>query len=297
LILQPAFRHVIAESIDDSESVPPSLTVLCGVVNPHTAISENPAVSAGLIFFDGPVRVAWDRSSDGVSAYDRSGRIGIWTFPSIESVPVWELASPMRRVFHWWSADEGMLLMHGAAVGFSDFGILLAGKGGAGKSTTALASIGLGWQYAGDDYCLIAPESTPQIHSLYCSGKVSAASIDRLPRIRNLFDESTLKIEQKTIAFLYPEWGNEFIRSLPLTAIVTPQIAHRSEPIIQPVSAAKAMLSLAPSTMMQMPGERPYSLTTLAEIARSTPCFELMLSDDPDAAYACLADLRPRLSR
>jgi hypothetical protein len=291
-VLQPAFQHLIDQSAEGQQTAPASLTVFCGIAGLCSEFSEASETSAAVLFWDAPVRVAWDRSSGGISAYDRTAKIGIWAFPSIEAVPVWELASPMRRIFHWWAANEQMLLMHGAAVGFEDFGVLLVGKGGSGKSTTALASIGLGWKYGGDDYCLIEPGGAPKIHSLYCSGKVSAASVDRLPRIRRLFDASTLKIEQKTIAFLYPEREAEFITSLPLNVIVTPYVSDRESPIIKNVSAAKAILSLAPSTIMQMPGEGRYSLQTLAEIARITPCYDLMLSGNPDAAYSCMEHLK-----
>ena len=50
----------------------------------------------------------------------------------------------MRALFHWIMEDRGRALVHAAAVGRSDGGLLIVGRGGSGKSTTALVVRGPG---------------------------------------------------------------------------------------------------------------------------------------------------------
>jgi hypothetical protein len=181
-ILWSAFAHLACEQVaspdlaiafwDDSST---------GIVTPEPPGSPG---RVGLDFVDGPVRLAWEPSRRALSGYDPARRLGLVRFPDASNVEAWERSAPARRVLHWWAADHGCQLVHASAVGTPDGGVLLAGRGGSGKSTTALACIGSGLGYAADDYCLVSPGGERRVHSLYGTGKADAGSIERLPRIR-----------------------------------------------------------------------------------------------------------------
>ena len=88
-------------------------------------------------------------------------------------------------------------MVHAAAVGDESGGVLLVGRGGSGKSTTALSCLGTQVGYLADDYCLVEMVEGPRVHSLYTSGKANRGSIARLPRLRAAFAASTLWEESK----------------------------------------------------------------------------------------------------
>jgi hypothetical protein len=48
---------------------------------------------------------------------------------------------PLLTILDWWLAERALHCIHAAAVGLDSGGVLLAGRGGSGKSTTALACL------------------------------------------------------------------------------------------------------------------------------------------------------------
>ena len=98
-------------------------------------------------------------------------------------MPAWEPSAPFRNLFHWALGDSGLAFAHAAAVGTAAGGILLAGRGGAGKSTTAMACVHAGWRYVADDYCVLDVSGHPSTHTLYGSAKISPWALARLPEL------------------------------------------------------------------------------------------------------------------
>ncbi len=285
-ILWSAFAHLACEQVaspdlaiafwDDSST---------GIVTPEPPGSPG---RVGLDFVDGPVRLAWEPSRRALSGYDPARRLGLVRFPDASNVEAWERSAPARRVLHWWAADHGCQLVHASAVGTPDGGVLLAGRGGSGKSTTALACIGSGLGYAADDYCLVSPGGERRVHSLYGTGKADAGSIERLPGIRSAFERSTLRVAGKTVIGVAQEFPAAMIASMPLRAVVVPRLGA-STPRLSPIAPVAALRALAPSTMMQLPGDRAGTLDRLARLVRGLPCFELELGADPADAVLLLA--------
>lgn len=287
--LLPAFAHLACEPAPT-----PDLAVACwdeissGDSGPEPSAA---AAHAGIDFVDGPTRIAWEPSRRTLSALDPSGRLGLLRFPSPDAIAGWERSAPARRVLHWWASDQGLQLVHAAAVGTSSGGVLLAGRGGSGKSTTALACVGTELGYAADDYCLVspggAPDGTPVVHALYGTGKADAASIARLPRLRDSFARSAMRIAGKTVIDVARDFPSSMVASFPLRAIVVPRLGTGAASLT-PIAPAAALRALAPSTMMQLPGDRAGTLQRLAALVRTTPCFELALGTDPAAAVPLL---------
>ena len=113
-------------------------------------------------FSDKLIRVAFNWDSKLLNLWHTERRIGLyWTLDS-DTLPTYEWAAPLRTQLHWLGSHHGLQLTHAAAVGLNGRGLLLAGKGGAGKSTTSLACWNAGWQFVSDDYCWgTSPEPGP----------------------------------------------------------------------------------------------------------------------------------------
>lgn len=285
-LLTQAFTHLAP-----AQDLPADLTVCCwddascgeAMVEP-----DRSARHGGIDFIDGPVRIAWEPEQRGFSAFSIARGLALMRVPDAKTLPSWEQAAPLRRILHWWAATRGLQLVHAAALGDREGGVLLVGRGGSGKSTTALACIGSPIGYAGDDYCLISTEGKPRVHALYRSGKADHASVARLPRLAAAFAASTLEGEGKSVIFVDAE---AMIGSFPLRAIVVPRIEQFGGCRLDPLSRAETLRALAPSTLFQMPGDRRDSLARLANLIRHLPCWQLTVGPEIEDVQDLLKDL------
>ena len=291
-----ALRHLAVEApVEGAGSPqPPDLTVCCwddlaagGPPPPLPFLTGE----AGLFHFEGPPRIAWEPALGSLAAFDPATQVALWRTPDLARIPAWEQAGPLRRILHWWASAWGGQLVHVAAVGDETGGVLLVGRGGSGKSTTALSCLGTQVGYLADDYCLVDPSAGPRVYSLYASGKANRGSIARLKRLQAAFAQSSLWEETKQILFLGPGTGWEVVSSAPLRAIVLPQIVPTGPASLAPASKGETLRALAPSTLFQMPGERGPALQRLTTLVQQLPCWSLRLGPDPDEAVPLLQQL------
>lgn len=212
-------------------------------------------------------------------------------FGSVAAVPPWERATPFRRILGWWAAEQGLQLVHAAAVGYPTGGVLLVGPSGSGKSTTALACLEAGLGFAGDDYCLLDPGDQTWVNGIYLSGKGDAHTAVLLPRLRTTFARSPLITDSKSILFADDVRPDGVCPRFPLRGIVVPRLSAELTSRLAPLSRAAALRALAPSTVMELPGDRAGALSRLATIVRDLPAWELTLGPAPAAAAGLIKDL------
>ena len=132
-------------------------------------------------YCDARYRTGYQVDAGLLSLLDVRRGLGLLWTANAARLPRYELTFPARSILYWWAHVRGLQMTHAAAVGDAAGGVLLVGKGGSGKSTTALACLEAGLSYAGDDYVLISEQPAPRAHSVYCSGKLHADHIGRLP--------------------------------------------------------------------------------------------------------------------
>ncbi|MFN9372660.1 MAG: hypothetical protein ACK6D3_12320 [Planctomycetaceae bacterium] len=250
-----------------------------------------PTGDTGLFHWEGPPRIAWEPAAGSLAACDPVGQVALWRTPDLTHIPAWEQAGPLRRILHWWSSAWGGQLVHAAAVGDESGAVLLVGRGGSGKSTTALSCLGTQVGYLADDYCLVDRANGPRVHSLYASGKANRGSIARLPRLQAPFAASTLWEESKQILFLGPGTVWEVVPSAPLRAIVLPRIVPSGPATLVPASQGETLRALAPSTLFQMPGDRGPAVRRLTTLVQQLPCWSLRVGPDPDETLPLLQHL------
>ena len=114
----------------------------------------------------------------------------------------WDWAAPLRAILHWWLGSHGVLQVHGGAVGTAEGGALVVGRGGSGKSTTALSSLAAGLRYAGDDFVAITTRPEPWVHSLYCSGKLDPGHLERFARLPGEVANPVRGEDEKAIVYV-----------------------------------------------------------------------------------------------
>ena len=211
-----------------------------------------------------------------------------------DTFPYWEVGSPFRFLLHEWFAARGLQYVHGAAVGTEKGGVLLVGKGGSGKSTTALLCASAGMQYAGDDYCLIDP-ARAWAHSLYNTGKLKGSEdYARLPELKGLStnpDSFERGGDGKGVYFLDEIWPDRVVAGMPLRAIVVPRITGQTATRIEPCSAFDALVAMLPSTVAQLPAATNEDCDRMVALAEKLPAYLLHLGTDTRGIPAALTTL------
>jgi hypothetical protein len=237
-------------------------------------------------------RAVFQIDSGVLSLYDADRQIGLWWTQDYTRLPLYQRAAPFLLLFHWWHAlgRDGSLLLHAAAVGTKDErGLLLSGRGGSGKSTTAVACLLDGeWRYLADDYCVVrAGTETPTVHSLYCSAKIDAKTLAGFPGLTRSVSspDGWRDPQEKIILNLHRSFSKRLRRELPLRAILLPSVPkenNRARPNrFTPVGSGAAVRALAPSTLFQLPGAAANNFRMIAALTNGLPCFELELGSEP----------------
>jgi hypothetical protein len=211
-----------------------------------------------------------------------------------DAFPYWEVGSPFRFLLHEWFAARGLQYVHAAAVGTEKGGVLLVGKGGSGKSTTALLCAAAGMQYAGDDYCLIDP-ARAWAHSLYNTGKLKGSEdYARLPGLKGLStnpDSFERGGADKAVYFLDEIWPDRIVAGMPLRAIVVPQITGQAATRLEPCSAFDALVAMLPSTVGQLPAATNEDCDRMVALAEKLPAYLLHLGTDTRGIPSALTTL------
>jgi len=226
--------------------------------------------------------------------YPKTGEAFFWV-PDANEIPYWVTGAPLYILFHWFLGDRGMKLIHGGAISGEKGAVLLVGKGGSGKSTSVLSCLGSDLRYLSDDYCLLSSEEPPTVFSLYNSAKVTTKDIDKFPELIPGFRRRPDIISpDKTLFLLHRHAPSVLQKEAPLRAIFLPKITGSEKTTLVPLSPAKALLGLAPSTLFQLPGSEGEAFQLMASLVKKIPTFELRvgtnLQDIPKVISAFLKE-------
>jgi hypothetical protein len=298
MCIMPAFAHLrigpglapeLLVDIWDSAS-----TGAC----PPPIVDVDPDAPAGAFYFfeDEPMRGVFQPGLRALSAVDFATNHAWYFVEDPAALPYWERAAPIRQILHWWMGSRGHQQVHSGAVGTPDGGVLLVGKGGSGKSTSALVSLNSELRYAGDDYTMVSLGSQPTVHSIYSSGKVHAENLTRLPHLMPALSNAAELATEKGVIFVDQHFQDRMIEGFPLLAIVMPTITGRSHTRVRPASRAAALAALAPSTVFQLHTAGAEALGYMARLVRDVPAYVLELganvSDIPPVLLELLDNLR-----
>lgn len=241
---------------------------------------------------DGHIYAAYHLGPNILSMLNTENALALYWVHDARALPYYEVGSPLRTILHWW-ADTGMSqLVHAGAVGNADGGVLLAGKGGSGKSTTALACVDAGMLYASDDYCMIRIGAEPRVYSLYNTAKLRAdEDVRRFPRLAPLVHNQSRLETDKALLFLQAHFPGQVSAGFPLKAIVLPRVAQGRKSRLLPARRPEILAALAPSTIFQLPGAGPYAMRTLCALSKQVPGYHLDLGTDLHAIPAVISKL------
>lgn len=294
--ITPALKHLATKPFST-----PSLTVCLwdsastGTTMPPPPWSTDDYIIRGEVrgYNDGRILAALNIDAGVLSILDTRLDLAVLWTRDARQIPYYETAAPLRAILHWWMRKYGCQLVHGGAVGTSEGCALVAGKGGCGKSTTALACLGSGLFYLGDDYVLLSEEPAPFVYSLYNSAKVAARDVGRFPYLLSAVSNSDKLETEKAVIFLHSHYPEKLATGLPLRAILLPRVTGLPETRLKKASPGASLRALAPSTIFQLPGASKKDFQSITALVRQVPSYILELGCDicriPDAIIGLLS--------
>lgn len=215
-----------------------------------------------------------------LNTLDTAENLGVFWIREAAHVPMYERGAPLRVLLHWWMRERGLGLIHTGAVGLGGNGALLIGKSGSGKTSTTLLCLLNGWSYVGDDYCLLANNGTPYIHSVYNSAKVNAPYLQNFPTLLHAVSNPQELGFEKALLYLYRDHPTGLSAALPIKLIFLPRVTGHSETTVRPISRTAALRALVPSSLFQLPGTGQSEFFRMAELVEQVPCYSLELGTD-----------------
>lgn len=216
-----------------------------------------------------------------LSVLDQQRHLACYWIEDAENIPYWEKGSPLQTILNWWTTNHQRQYVHAGAVGTPAGGVLLAGKGGSGKSSTALACIDSSLVYASDDYCLLSTDPKPYVYSLYNTAKLKGqADLERFPRLAPLVHNRDRIGEEKAMLFLNQHYPEKVVSGFPIKAVLIPQVTGKPDTHLRPTTSGMALRALAPSTIFQLAGSGQSAFQMMSSLVKQVPCYALELGTE-----------------
>ena len=225
-------------------------------------------------------KAAFHWVEDSVNLMDLETGMGIFWVQKAGKLPFWVHASPLRTLFHWWMEKNGCQLLHAAAVGTEKGAVLVTGKGGVGKSTTALSCLQSGLFYLADDYLIARIDPEPVIYSLYSTAKLNADHVENFPDLAVHVSNIEKMDQEKAVMFLNTPMRELIAVQMPLRAILTPSIVKRPDSAIGPVSKREIQGAMSFTTMSQLPNVGRYTYDYIGRMIDTLPHYTLEIGSD-----------------
>jgi hypothetical protein len=278
--LTPAIRH-----LQTHPAAYPDYTICCwdsrstGSFLPSPPWGEDDYREFGLVrgYNNQRIRTAYQVS---LNMMNVRRKLGLYWIADARKVPYYHSITPLRTLLHWFLISRRCLIVHAAGVGKPEGGVMITGKGGAGKSTCAFACLGSRVKYAGDENCVVNLDGQPLLSSLYSSGSLEVGDEKHFPHLDPALDPRGLDHAQKQVYFLHPQFKVDLITEYPLKAILIPGQTAGQKTTISPYPRSGSLFALAPGTIFQLPGEGEKAFRAAADLVRSLPCYQLNLGLD-----------------
>jgi hypothetical protein len=237
------------------------------------------------------IRSAFHWIEFALNLLDVDRRLGVYWVNSDTALPYWAKASPLRTMLHWCLEQSGAQLLHAAALADDDGALLITGRGGVGKSTTALSGIVNGLRYLADDYLIVRLEPVPTVFSLYCTAKLNRDQVARFPELAPFVTYEGLSRDEKAVLRLVPGLEDRFCPSAPIRAIATPEFAGVPGTTFSSVSTEALHRAAAFTTMSQLPHAGPGTHDFIGRLVASVPGLSLRLGTDLSGVASAIGGL------
>lgn len=228
-------------------------------------------------------RIVVQAAPGSLSALDRETQRVVGWRRSASALPIEEHWRVLPSLLALWCIDRGINVVHAGLVADGDDGILLAGPGGVGKSTTTLACVAAGMMLLGDDQVALGERAGWfEAHSLYATARVTTQTLERYPELA-LGGAVTEPGDGKALLFAGDD--TRVARSARVRAIVLPRLTA-GRAALTDATAGEALLALAPTSLINAVGGGRWALERLARLVAAVPLVRLDVGESPHDAAA-----------
>lgn len=195
------------------------------------------------------------------------------------------LGRPMHSELLLWHHDHNLLPVHAGLVARGGDGVLLAGPGGSGKSTTSVLCHLAGFSYLADDYVAVEWRDNGDVHghSIYNSTHIEPKHLERFPEVvTTSATPSRLTKEDKSLVLLSEAGAGAFSGHARIRVIGLPRVAHQPRTTIRRATKIETLLRLAPSSLFLMPyqGMGRTGFARLNDLVNAIPAWWIELGED-----------------
>lgn len=213
--------------------------------------------------------------------HDPASAAAVYWAREAAAIPEWDYGAPLRNLLAWALHDVGRLLLHGAVIGRPERALLVAGAGGAGKSSTTLAALRrAGLQTVGDDFVALAPDGTTA-EALFDTVKLDAPALERLGVPAAWVANPERPAGEKARLHLRSLLPEALAATLPVRALAVPRVVDSEASRALPLAPGAVLRALAPSSLFLIPGAEAERFRCLAALTQRLPCYALELGRDP----------------
>lgn len=233
-------------------------------------------------YSDGRYYMRLDVPMDALTVLDIETGRAAYLNRSPRALPTYEWAGPLRWLVQRLAIEHDMVFAHAAAVARLGRAAVIAGPRGAGKSTTTLACYSAGFDYLGDDRCLLSGSPRRRVFSVYSTAKVFAgdanrfaiADLNRVAIQPQRDDDGKILIPLDLIA---PEL---VVGEAEIGCILIPKRGNSARSGFRRGEPAEAVRLLIAEIVGQSPVTAARSLTLATRICRGLPIFVLDAGTD-----------------
>ena len=190
---------------------------------------------------------------DIIKIFNTVDDIYVFVFKDFDSLPSWEIYSPLKEFIHLVALKQDCWLAHAASMGNDKEGVLLFGPGGNGKSTTTIACLSEEFYTAGDDYVLIDAQSTPiTAHAIYKTVKSFETDIFSFPKVFQTFEQAEIPLTGKKVYICSNDREGPFVPSMKVKMLIGVRLLKNNDDTHNDMSALNFQY-FSLSTFSQIP--------------------------------------------
>jgi len=202
---------------------------------------------------------------------------------------LWNLEIFMHPLYEL-MRQEGLYAHHAAAVCYEEFGLLLLGKSGQGKSTLSIDLLDKGFSFLADDRCFLVNQGENiEVIGFYEPAKLFASNVNHIQKLNPITQEfNTDKKKPLDVRLYYPE---KMRPTSLLNAIVFPHWSPNEKSRIENVSPGKTLLELLPLTMVCLDvATCKAHFQFSGELVNRIPAIRLIMGSDRENWHPLLLD-------